>query len=137
MKKTLTIGLALAGLLSLTACSEDAGSIEVGDTKVTITDPDTGEVLEETTLAQMTKEQEEYDAAQTSDDVLFWATTTMVAPDDLEVIEDGVAVSESEQTIYALSCARAAELTEEEGAEYGPRWEGDEAVMGYATVCRD
>lgn len=121
MKKTV---IALAALAALTtACSEEAGSIEEFD----MTD---NEVSAE--------EVEAYEEAQSSDDVATWLTSLgMEVPADLEVIEDGVAVSESERTVYALSCARAAELTEEEGAEYGPRWENDEAVMGYATVCRD
>lgn len=71
-----------------------------------------------------------------TDDILAWARE-FGAPDDLELVEPGIAVSHEARTVYALDCARGEEFVVE-GAEYGPvpRAEGGDGTPGYMKICR-
>ena len=121
MKSLTTAALAVLTVLSA-ACGESTpASIEEFD----MTDNDLS-----------TAEAEAYEEAATGDDVAAWvASLGMEVPADLTEVEEGVAVSDTDQTVFALDCARAEALTREGGA-YGPRWEGETAVVGYTPICR-
>ena len=119
----------LFAAMLLVACGSDTTEEEV------VTEPTEAAEPQDDAMTM-----EEYEAL--GEDIVAWAKAHG-APDDVVELEEGLAVSDSAQTLYGFDCNEVARLTAE-GGDYGPgEWvEEDDGTLsggepGYAHVCKD